>query len=244
MGIGLVKIAWCQGDFCQESLTKLQKLVDNRVVLILIIMAKMRMAALAAGLGAAMAGGPDEAHAQATEIMIPLESGEEIVMNVAAVQLETQQAVFDYLRTCIAAAEKSRSECIAEAATFMATENLDGVVRETHRRLQPLEDVIGLTVEELIQEPVFCEYAPDDSSQQACATGTEAVQLAALDLQIAEVRERRIAAETREAEIDNQIASAETRVAIKAKHLEEVEARELQIDENINETEIREAKLD
>jgi len=155
------------------------------------------MTALAAGLGAAMAGGPDEANAQSTEIMIPLESGEEIIMNVDGVQTETQEAIMAHLGACIEAAEKSRSECVAEAAKLMATERLDGIVRETHQRLSPLSEAIDVPVADLIREPVFCHYAPDNAAIEDCSRDTEAVQLAALDVQIAEARERRIAAETR-----------------------------------------------
>ena len=182
------------------------------------------MMALAAGLGAAMAGGPDEANAQATEIMIPLESGEEIVMNVAHVQQETQEAIFDHLRDCIAGGEKSRSECVGEAATEIARANLDGTVVSAQTTLAPMEATIGLTPNELIQEPVFCDYAEDDASLQACSVATEAVQLAALDLQIAEVRERRIAAETRVAAKEEHLVSVETRVGEKEVVLETSQA--------------------
>jgi len=188
--------------FCQQNLLNPRKSLYNNFVLIFLIMAGMRMTALAAGFGAALAAGPDDASAQATEIVIPLETGGEIVMNVADVAHETQTAIMNHLDACIGAAEITRDECVAEAATLMATEKLDGVVRETHQRLQPLSEAIAIPVADLIREPVFCHYAPDDDAIESCSQDVEALQLAALDVQISEVRERRIGAETREAQID------------------------------------------
>jgi len=63
-------------------------------------MAGMRMTALAAGLGAAMAGGPDEANAQATEMMLPHPDGE-IVVDVTRVALETQSEILTHLQACL-----------------------------------------------------------------------------------------------------------------------------------------------
>jgi len=63
-------------------------------------MAGMRMTALAAGLGAAMAGGPDEASAQATEMMLPHPDGE-IVIDVTRVALETQSEILTHLQACL-----------------------------------------------------------------------------------------------------------------------------------------------
>jgi hypothetical protein len=63
-------------------------------------MAGMRMTALAAGLGAAMAGGPDEANAQATEIMLP-HPEREIVVDVSRVAFETQAEILEKLGACL-----------------------------------------------------------------------------------------------------------------------------------------------
>lgn len=58
------------------------------------------MTALAAGLGAAMAGGPDEANAQATEIMLP-HPEREIVVDVSRVAFETQAEILEKLGACL-----------------------------------------------------------------------------------------------------------------------------------------------
>lgn len=58
------------------------------------------MTALAAGLGAAMAGGPDEANAQATEIMLP-HPEREIVVDVSRVAFETQAEIMEKLGACL-----------------------------------------------------------------------------------------------------------------------------------------------
>ncbi|RUS63651.1 hypothetical protein EGN72_03135 [Pseudorhodobacter sp. E13] len=147
--------------------------------------------------GAALAGTPEGAKAE-TDVAFTLSNGEKVAVNVNGVP-NAQILVGDTIEkaeSCIAGGE-ARDICVAQAIVTLTRAQLDSVVRETHQRLQPLEDDIGLTAAELIAEPVFCDYAPDDASQQTCAAGTEAVQLAALDVQIAEVRERRIAAETR-----------------------------------------------
>jgi hypothetical protein len=60
----------------------------------------MRMTALAAGVGAAMAGGPDEANAQETEMMLPHPDGE-IVIDVTRVALETQSEILTHLQACL-----------------------------------------------------------------------------------------------------------------------------------------------
>lgn len=150
-------------------------------------------------LGAAMMGAltAGEADAQASEIMIRLETGEQIVMEVSHVQRETQEAVMDHLRDCIAAGEQIQDVCVAGAAALMAEEQLEGVVRETWLKLAPLEQDIGLTPAELIEEPAFCYVAEAEGDQQACTDKVATVQLASLDLQIAEARARRIAAEAR-----------------------------------------------
>lgn len=58
------------------------------------------MTALAAGLGAAMAGGPDEANAQATEIMLP-HPEREIVVDVSRVALDTQMQILECLTSAL-----------------------------------------------------------------------------------------------------------------------------------------------
>jgi len=168
------------------------------------------MTALAAGFGAALAGGPDDAHAQVTEIRIPLEhsivlpSGEmsEIIMNVQGVAYETQTAIMDHLAACIGAAEKARDVCVGEAATLMAQQRLDAIVFETNARLQPLSEAIGLTVADLIREPVFCDYASDSSSAESCTNAIGNVQVAAGEYRLASATERLITTETREAGLD------------------------------------------
>ncbi len=82
------------------NLLKWQNSLYNKTVLILIIMTGLRMTALAAGLGAAMAGGPDEANAQATEVMLP-HPEREIVINVSRVALETQADILAKLGACL-----------------------------------------------------------------------------------------------------------------------------------------------
>ena len=93
--IRLVKIVRCQ-----PSLPKWRNLLYNKVVLIFLLMAGMRMTALAAGLGAAMAGGPEEANAQATEIMLP-HPEREIVVDVSRVAFETQAEILEKLGACL-----------------------------------------------------------------------------------------------------------------------------------------------
>lgn len=58
------------------------------------------MTALAAGLGAAMAGGPEGANAQATEMMLPHPDGE-IVVDVSRIAFETQAEIMEKLGVCI-----------------------------------------------------------------------------------------------------------------------------------------------
>lgn len=58
------------------------------------------MAALAAGLGAAMAGGPEEANAQASDIMLPHPDGE-ITVEVSSVALDTQAEILAHLQDCL-----------------------------------------------------------------------------------------------------------------------------------------------
>lgn len=58
------------------------------------------MTALAAGFGAALAGGPDEASAQATEIMLP-HPEREIVVDVSRVAYETQAEILEKLGACL-----------------------------------------------------------------------------------------------------------------------------------------------
>jgi len=65
------------------------------------------------------------------------------------------------------------------------------VVRETRAVLRPLEDEIGLTPAELIEEPVFCEYAPENQVN-ACVNAVETARLAGLDFRIAEARAQRL----------------------------------------------------
>lgn len=58
------------------------------------------MTALAAGLGAALAGGVDEANAQASELMLPHPDGE-IVIDVTRVALDTQMQILQRLQGCL-----------------------------------------------------------------------------------------------------------------------------------------------
>lgn len=58
------------------------------------------MTALAAGLGAAIAGGPDEASAQATEILLP-HPEREIVVDVSRVAFERQAEILEQLGACL-----------------------------------------------------------------------------------------------------------------------------------------------
>lgn len=169
------------------------------------------MAALAAGFGAAMAGGSNEANAQATEIAMTLDSGTEIVINVADVPRTIQEKIFATLEGCLEKGTLTRDECVAGAAKEIAQVRLDAVVRKTQKELLPLETDIGLTPAELIQEPAFCYAASSEEATASCVAGTEEVQLAAAEYGLAAAREGRIAAETREAELDQATADAETR---------------------------------
>lgn len=58
------------------------------------------MTALAAGLGAAMAGGAEDANAQATEVMLP-HPDREIVVDVGRVAFETQAEILTQLQACM-----------------------------------------------------------------------------------------------------------------------------------------------
>jgi len=149
------------------------------------------MTALAAGLGAALAAGPDEAKAQATELVVPLETGGEVVFDMRDFGFETQAGIIDRLTACIEAGENPRDVCVGNVALELQTERLGTVVRETRAVLRPLEDEIGLTPAELIEEPVFCEYAPENQVN-ACANAVETARLAGLDFRIAEARAQRL----------------------------------------------------
>lgn len=208
----LVKTACCQIVFCQENLPKLQKLLYNTFNLILLIMG-MKMTALAMGFGAALAAGPQDANAQATKIMIPLDSGAEIVINLSGISAQVQGDVMATLQGCIEAGTASRDECVAGFAKDIAEMRLDAIVLNTHQQLVPLENDIGLTAAEIIQEPAFCAYAPSPKAADGCTSSIGAVQLAAAVYQLASAREALIVAETREAEIDQATVVAETREA-------------------------------
>jgi len=149
------------------------------------------MTALAAGLGAALAAGPDEAKAQATELIVPLETGGEVVFDMRDFGFETQAGIIDRLTACIEAGENPRDVCVGNVALELQTERLGTVVRETRAVLRPLEDEIGLTPAELIEEPVFCEYAPENQVN-ACVNAVETARLAGLDFRIAEARAQRL----------------------------------------------------
>jgi len=154
-------------------------------------MAGMRMTALAAGFGAVLAAGPDEAKAQATELVVPLETGGEVVFDMRDFGFETQAGIIDRLTACIEAGENPRDVCVGNVALELQTERLGTVVRETRAVLRPLEDEIGLTPAELIEEPVFCEYAPENQVN-ACVNAVETARLAGLDFRIAEARAQRL----------------------------------------------------
>jgi len=154
-------------------------------------MAGMRMTALAAGFGAVLAAGPDEAKAQATELIVPLETGGEVVFDMRDFGFETQAGIIDRLTACIEAGENPRDVCVGNVALELQTERLGAVVRETRAVLRPLEDEIGLTPAELIEEPVFCEYAPENQVN-ACVNAVETARLAGLDFRIAEARAQRL----------------------------------------------------
>lgn len=201
----MVKFDYRQDFFCQLNLLKLKKLLYNGVVLIFLIMAGMRMTALAAGLGAALAAGPDDANAQATEMVVPLETGGEVVFDMRNFGFETQAGIIDRLTACIEAGEKPRDVCVGNVALELQTERLGTVVRETRAVLRPLEDEIGLTPAELIEEPDFC-YAAQPGNVEACAGAVETARLAGLDFRIAEARSLRLA---REAEAAGLAAEAE-----------------------------------
>jgi len=142
----------------------------------------------------------EPAFSQASELAITLDSGEEMVLDVSRVEFETQSAIFAHLEACLGAAELTRDECAAEAATRITEAQLDGVVRETNAQLGPLSDAIAVPVADLIREPVFCHYAPTEDAIAHCTEQTEAVQLAALDVEYSAARERRIQAESQLAE--------------------------------------------
>jgi len=182
-------------------------------------MAGMRMTALAAGFGAVLAAGPDEAKAQATELIVPLETGGEVVFDMRDFGFETQAGIIDRLTACIEAGENPRDVCVGNVALELQTERLGTVVRETRAVLRPLEDEIGLTPAELIEEPVFCEYAPENQVN-ACANAVETARLAGLDFRIAEARAQRLelaaqadAGRVRVAELSAQADAAEARTA-------------------------------
>ena len=149
------------------------------------------MTALAAGFGAVLAAGPDEAKAQATELIVPLETGGEVVFDMRDFGFETQAGIIDRLTACIEAGENPRDVCVGNVALELQTERLGAVVRETRAVLRPLEDEIGLTPAELIEEPVFCEYAPENQVN-ACVNAVETARLAGLDFRIAEARAQRL----------------------------------------------------
>jgi len=149
------------------------------------------MTALAAGFGAVLAAGPDEAKAQATELVVPLETGGEVVFDMRDFGFETQAGIIDRLTACIEAGENPRDVCVGNVALELQTERLGTVVRETRAVLRPLEDEIGLTPAELIEEPVFCEYAPENQVN-ACVNAVETARLAGLDFRIAEARAQRL----------------------------------------------------
>lgn len=150
------------------------------------------MTALAAGFGAAMAGGPDEANAQATELRIDLETGGQVVFDMRDFGFETQAGIIDRLTACIEAGENPRDVCVGQIALELQTQRLGEVVRETRAVLLLLESEIGIPMQDLIREPVFCEYAPEQSEVQACSNAVETARLAGLDLQIAQVRAQRL----------------------------------------------------
>ena len=177
------------------------------------------MTALAAGFGAVLAAGPDEAKAQATELIVPLETGGEVVFDMRDFGFETQAGIIDRLTACIEAGENPRDVCVGNVALELQTERLGTVVRETRAVLRPLEDEIGLTPAELIEEPVFCEYAPENQVN-ACANAVETARLAGLDFRIAEARAQRLelaaqadAGRVRVAELSAQADAAEARTA-------------------------------
>lgn len=168
------------------------------------------MAALAAGFSAALAAGPQEANAQAAEIMMPLDSGAEIVINLSGISAQIQGDVMATLQGCIEEGTTSRDECVAGFAKDIAQIRLNEIVRSTHQQLVPLEHDIGLTAAELIQEPAFCTLAPEVAAVDSCTSAIGNVQLAAAELRLAAVRERRIAAETRVAGKNDVLESSNT----------------------------------
>jgi len=137
------------------------------------------MAALAAGFSAALAAGPQEANAQATEIMMPLNSGAEIVINLSGISAQVQGDVMATLQACIEEKTASQDECVAVFAKNIAQIRLNAVVRTTHQQLVPLEHDIGLTAAELIQEPAFCTLALEAETVDSCTAAIGDVQLAA-----------------------------------------------------------------
>jgi len=92
-------------------------------------------------------------------------------------------------------------------------------VRETRAVLRPLEDEIGLTPAELIEEPVFCEYAPENQVN-ACANAVETARLAGLDFRIAEARSLRLAREAEAADLAAEAEAGRERVAALAAEAE------------------------
>lgn len=198
--------------FCQQNLRKIKKLLYNNVVLILLIMAGMRMTALAAGLGAALASGPEEANAQATELVVPLETGGEVVFDMRDFGFETQAGIIDRLNACIEAGEKPRDVCVGEVAEDLQRERLGVVVRETRAVLEPLQTEIGLTPAELIEEPAFC-FAAQPDNVEACAGAVETARLAGLDFQIAEARSLRLEREANVSELAAQADANRERAA-------------------------------
>lgn len=172
------------------------------------------MTLAAAGLSAALAGSPDQVDAQATGFAMRLSDGTEVVMNTETIPVQVQGDILDRLQGCIGGGENSRDQCIVNAATRIARERLDAVIIETKQELRPLEEGIGLTADEIIQEPVFCEYAPDTNSAQTCENVVGNVQLAALEYQLADARQKRVSSETREGQLDQAIATKEEELAV------------------------------
>ncbi len=160
-----------------------------------------------ATLGSAEQTGP-----QATEMVVPLETGGEVVFDMRNFGFETQAGIIDRLTACIEAGDVTRDECVGNVAQELESERLGIVVRETRAVLLPLEEAIGLRPEELIEEPAFCYAAPPEGVEP-CAKAVENARLAGLDYRIAEVRavrlEREAQAEANRERVTELAAQAE-----------------------------------
>jgi len=90
---------------------------------------------------------------------------------------------------------------------------LDESVKAFKTLVKPLEGEIGMKIEEVLKDADYCYMIDNEDTANQCSALAENVEMAALDLELAQEKMQLKTAETREVKIDETIEKVETREA-------------------------------